>query len=335
LPRIREIRFYTYRPFDGKDPDEELRRPRDQVRLDILLDLPVEHAAALARNAAATNVRVRWPGHGASPTRRIYFLAVNNSMPPLDYASARLGLAHAINREKLLNDYFRPKGEAATRPILGQLHAALNGPYPPGSWACNPKVGQPRLSGSLDLFDLQRARPLFLSDASKRTVPSITLKYPDDDPALAPAMQELCRQLGELPALKVQPVAVSPRQLREDIETGSYHLAYTYFDFADETYWLWPLLARRQDLNGNIFRCKPAELGPVEALFREAMQHRDFETVKQETRRIHEELYMKMFFIPLWQLDPLAAVADRVDAPPFDPLLVFSEAERWKLNDQP
>ena len=39
-----------------------------------------------------------------------------------------------------------------------------------------------------------------------------------------------------------------------------------------------------------------------------------------------------MPFIPLWQLDPLAAVSNGVVAPPFDPLLVFTDAERWKLK---
>ena len=51
--------------------------------------------------------------------------------------------------------------------------------------------------------------------------------------------------------------------------------------------------------------------------------------------QIHDKfLKEEMPFIPLWQLDPLAAIHADVDTeasdPPFDPVLVFPDVERWR-----
>jgi ABC-type transport system substrate-binding protein len=328
-PHVREIRFYQYDPTKA---EQELTRHPALIPMDILLDLPVDHAAELAKRAGAAGVAVRRPGRGMSPTRRVYFLAVNNGMAPFDNAFIRKAVAHAINREKLLDEFFRPKVDAGVNSILGRLHAALNGPYPAGTWACNPKAGVPRVSGSLDLYNPETARAYYRQNIGRNAGIAVTLKYPDDDPALKPAMEALCRQLQEI-GLKTEPVPMSPRKLRNDVETGNYYLAYQYYDFADETYWLWPLLAPRPGRDGrNVFRCDPGDLTKVETLFRDAMVRREFETVKRDTWLIHDELCDRMFFIPLWQLDPLAAVHGCVEAPPFDPLLVFSEIENWKVN---
>jgi hypothetical protein len=36
--------------------------------------------------------------------------------------------------------------------------------------------------------------------------------------------------------------------------------------------------------------------------------------------------------VPLWQLDPLAALHEDLEAVPFDPLLVFTDVGRWSVQ---
>jgi ABC-type transport system substrate-binding protein len=330
LPRIKEVRFFAYKPFEeGADPTGEF--DGGAVKLDLVLDLTPAHAKELKKKGhAATRVRVLLPGAGETPTRRVYFLAVNNDKSFLGKKEVRKAIAHAIDREKLLDDFFREKVEANMSPTLGRrLHTALNGPYPADSWACNSKVGEPKVSHSLDLFDAARAK-VFKSELGAepdRKTP-IKLKYPDDDPAVKDAMEALCLQVQNVLGFKAEAVPVSPRKLREDVENGDYELAYYSYDFPDETYPLWPLLAPVKE-GANIFR---APVGVVDQLFVETKLYRNFARVKQDTWRIHQALYDTMPFIPLWQIEPLAAVHDCVEAPWFDPLLVFTEIDRWKVS---
>ncbi len=135
LPLIDEIHFIAYTFKDEKDYKNDHKDELDAAlqdgpgRLDLLLDLNAREAAALARNAA--DLHVKLTGR-AAPNRRIYFLAVNNEKAQLDNAAFRCALAYAINRDTLLDKYFRASP--------GQdLHTPLNGPYPVGSWAANPK----------------------------------------------------------------------------------------------------------------------------------------------------------------------------------------------------
>ena len=343
LPRIREIRFFTYKPFDGGNPTEEFTRGATDAPLDVMLDLTTEHAVAIAKNAGAAGVRVTRPHRDTTANRRVYFLAVNNKVSPLDLPNVRRSLAHAINREKLLDDFFRPKVDPKVQGILGPLHVAINGPYPAKSWACDPKVGLrakvpgSQDSGSLDLFDQATARGLFKSDQGQgRNVIRVRpyeLKYPDDDPALKPAMEALCQQLRDVLGFNAQAVGLSRRQLQKDVETGKYELAYYYYDFRDETYSLEPLLAKRPGAAGqNIFRSSE---GRLESMFQDLRSHRDFALVKEDAWKIHDELYNDMPFIPLWQLDPLAALHNAIVAPPFDPVLVFHDIEAWIAKPRP
>lgn len=331
LPRIKEVRFFAYKQWDGMG-DAAAEFVGGTVPLDLLLDLSPAHAAELRKlGRATTHARVLLPGAGEAPTRRVYFLAVNNGVSMLDRKDVRKAIAHAINREKLLDDCFREKVAAGMGPTLGRrLHAALNGPYPAGSWACDPKVGKPKVENSLDLFDPVRAKTLksdFANEPGSKT--KFTLEYPDDDPAVKEAMEGLGTQLHDVLRFTLELKAVSPRQLRTDVENGSYELAYYSYDFPDETYPLWPLFSALPDNSPNIFR---SPIGKLDELLQAAKAYRDFARVKQDTWQIHQAAYDTMPLIPLWQLDPLAAIYDTVDAPCFDPLLVFTEVDRWKVS---
>ncbi len=314
LPRIREIRFYV----PTKDPVQELK----ESRLDLVLDLTAVQVAALAKE---TKILTPPPG----PNRRVYFLAVNHE-PGGVLASAdfRRGLALAIDREELLKAHFR-KG------LDKSVHQALNGPFPAGSWACKPAAPGKE---SLDPFDLNLAKGKLTGRAQ------LTLKYPTGDKNLAEALNDLRRQVqaaNKDVTLDLAPL--SPHELRRAVETHNFQLAYYWYDFPDETYWLGPLLGLE---GNNLLQYRGGEL---QGLIREAADHREFDKVRDTMRAMHTVLDTDMPLIPLWQLDPLSAYREdlkptyydrqmgprkEVERVPYDPLLVFTDAENWRLERQ-
>src|SRR5204862_7484374 len=115
-----------------------------------------------------------------------------------------------------------------------QVHKAINGPYPAGSWACNPAL---KRSGedknSLDLFDLAFADSQIkqAADQGERDI-RLTLKYPTGDTQVEKAVADLCNQMKTI-GITLVPEARDPRDLRADVEeTRSYDLAYYHYDFS-------------------------------------------------------------------------------------------------------
>jgi ABC-type oligopeptide transport system substrate-binding subunit len=312
LPHVQEVRFYAY-----ADPLRELRSDR----LDVLLDLTAKDAADLQQKASELNVIVPMPST-STPNRRIYFLAVNQRKLP--DAALRKAIAHAINREQLLDKFFRG-------PLRKQVHKALNGPFPAGTWACNPTLTNRQDKGSLDLFDADSARSLSQKPAV-RNAGTLKLKYPDDDPALSKAMEALRDQVKETTGLQLELVPCDHYHLREDVEqTQSYDLAYYHYDFPDETYWLWPLLgpSGRAASDGNFLNFRD---DVIQQTLQTAMSHRHFSKVQEYLRMVHKFFHHDMPFIPLWQLDPLLAYHHDVQPAGLDPLLVFTNVEEWRLR---
>jgi ABC-type transport system substrate-binding protein len=322
LPHIRDIRFYV-----SKDPVKDLK----EGRLDMALDLTSVQAASLAKES-----RILVPPPG--PNRRVYFLAVNHKAGSiLANADIRFGLALAINREELLDEHFRKD--------LGKgYHKALNGPFPAGSWACKPVSGDK----SLDPFrrDLAESRiSKGLDDARARTTEQLSLLYPTGDPKLADALNDLRKQVlaASKGRIVLDPKPLSAHDLRKAVEGGQYDLAYYHYDFPDETYWLGPLLG--QD-GKNVMNYRGSDL---QRLIREAAIRREFDEVRKQVAAMHSVLDRDMPLIPLWQLDPLSAYREdlkptdydssmgprkNVERVPYDPLLVFTDAENWRLQRQ-
>jgi ABC-type oligopeptide transport system substrate-binding subunit len=312
LPHIQEVRLYA-----SQKPAEELRK----FELDLALDLTADEADKLLQQADQFTVPLPTP---TTPNRRIYFLAVNHLKVP--QANLRQALAYAINREALLDKHFR-------KSLKGQkLHKALNGPFPAGSWACNPNMRNGPDKNGIDLFDLNRAKSLSVDKKALGDVP-LKLKYPGGDPVLKEAMDELCAQVKDATGITLEPLACEPHNLRQDVEqTQSYDLAYYHYDFPDETYWLWPLFSPlRATDDSNFLKCNNENL---EKLLKDAMSYRDFAQVKQYVQEVHKTFNQDMPFVPLWQLDPLLAYTRDVNPVDLDPLLVFSSIEEWRLRPQ-
>jgi ABC-type oligopeptide transport system substrate-binding subunit len=307
-PSIREVRFYPY-----TDAVKEF----ELGHLDLALDLTAEEAAKLQN---APRVKVELPKPGA-PNKRVYFLALNQRRPLLANGKLRRALAFAVNREKLLDDHFRGGLK---------IHKALNGPYPAGSWACNPELKKDRAKDSLDLFDEARAKALAREALTELGVPAaaarLTLLYPAGDARLTKAMEALRDQVRAVTGVELEPVAREAHALRHEVEVANgYDLAYYHYDFPDETYWLGPLLGAPGKYLG-------AKGGPALTLLQEARGRRHFAEVRKQTRLAHEQLLQEMPLVPLWQLDPLAALHEDLEAVPFDPLLVFTDVDRWSVQ---
>jgi ABC-type oligopeptide transport system substrate-binding subunit len=308
LPRIREIRF-----FQSKSPADDFA----SGRLQLLLDLPTSRIREV--ESPQLNVKVY-----TKQNRRVYFLAINNRQPVLKNQALRQALAHGFDREKILTECFRADNRA--------VHRVLNSPYPRGSWACNPKVTADPFDAALAKAQIDKVKE------SGVNLGKLTLKYPAGDAAVSKACLSIQTQLEALdPALKLELIPRSPRELRHDVEeTHEYDLAYYFYDYPSEAYWLWPLFDPQAIATGpggrNFLGYENDET--LASLFQRAMAHREFKVVQDLTHRIHEVLYEKMPLIPLWQLDSHFAVHNSVKGMPdfVDPLLIFTDVERWSLD---
>jgi ABC-type transport system substrate-binding protein len=312
MPYIREIHF-----FHSQNMVEDFR----QGRLHLLLDLPTDKLQALGSvEDLAPPLTLR--------NRRVYFLAVNHRVPRLQNVDLRKAIAHAIDRKRILDDVFRSSLKGSDNPP----HRVLNGPFPPDCWASD--------KGLTDLYDplLARAR----ADAAHPAVgpASFRLKYPDDDEDVRKACEAIRDQLKVF-SIFVDLQPRTPHELHQEVEVDhDYDLAYYHFDYPDERYWLWPLFnpesrgSRSGDNTdaGNYLGYKDDT--ELDGKFREAMGHRDFAQVQLLSHQIHQLIHSKLPLIPLWQLDTHIAYHKdlRLPAKGLDPLLVFTEVEKWKLQ---
>jgi ABC-type oligopeptide transport system substrate-binding subunit len=314
MPYIAEIRFVV-----PPDPVSDFR----DGRLHMLLDLGPQQAAALAKDETGLrdHIAVR-----TMRNRRIYFLAVNHRNRALQNQDLRKALAHAIDRTKILDEVYRVGATDSKEPP----HRALNGPYPPGSWACKPS-GLPA-----DPYMPQMAAEKAKAASAALSMIRLSLKYPDGDAAVKEACEKIQAQVEAATGVKLELVPRSRRDLHKDVEIQhDYELAYYAYDFPSEAYWLWPLFnpdARAINEPGGSNFLGYQNDGRLEALFQTAMSHRDFARVREVTHQIHQALWERMPFIPLWQLDTVIAIHRDVITTRIDPLVIFSEIERWKLG---
>jgi ABC-type transport system substrate-binding protein/tetratricopeptide (TPR) repeat protein len=318
-PFLKEIRI-----FNLPDPVKALQGP-NPVEIDLAMDLTAEQMAKL-KNGGGVDAPL--PVGGAQ-NRRIYFLAVNQRSPSvLADANLRVALARAINREQLLDEHFR-------KELGRKVHRALNGPYPAGSWACNPALVSRKDKNSLDPWDEALARTKLKQAGAKlgnREV-QITLKYPSGDPDLAKAMVDLCAKVSKtLEGVKLVAKERSPSDLREDVEERhDYQLAYYSYEYPSESYWLMPLLGPSgKDGELSYLGYNGALVGRITA----ATSLRNFAQVREFAHAIHRQmLESEMPLIPLWQLDPLFAYrSGRLTTPPVDPNRLFAQGERWRIG---
>jgi ABC-type transport system substrate-binding protein len=310
LPFIREIQFFV-----TTNPAEDLQRGR----VDLCPDVPTDQLAVVEKLPGVQVLK-------RAPNRRVYFLAINHRNTQLrDSANLRRALALAINREELLDKYFRNGRK--------EFHRSLRGPYPADSWAYDPRTLE---AGTDPLFNKFEAGKLL--EAAKKEGwmgGELRLLYPDDDPRVGEAMKALQAQVQEAIGVKLNLTALDPHKLSDAVEgTHSYDLAYYSHDYESEAYWLWPQFdpntaARAPGGSNFLGYVNDSEL---QSLFQAAMSHRNFHEVQNATRAINAMMEKsKMPLIPLWQLDKhLACRAAVKPAKNVDPLLVFTQIDQWQ-----
>jgi ABC-type transport system substrate-binding protein len=297
LPRIREIHFVV-----SPAPDEMLRKDKlDLLMPEVVRDLGAEKLEALRSSTKVV---------GPLPTRRIYFLAINHRQPIFqgDKGTAiRRAIAYAIPRLEILA---KGLGLPGDQP--------LNGPYPPGSWASDPKIK------TLDNPDIARGLKAEVQSNPAAKNP-IKLLYPKDDKRLDAAMDIIRDRLDQTLGLKVELVAADSRELHDRVEVShAYDLAYYHYDFPSEAYWLWPLFYPDDNYLGYFGD------GSLHGMFRRSMARRDFAEVRRLTHDIHNYINQKMLIVPLWQLAGYYAIRDGYETGPVDPLAVLGNVEQWK-----
>jgi ABC-type transport system substrate-binding protein len=259
--------------------------------------------------------------------RRIDFLAVNHRDPALGgsgrAAEMRRLLAHAIPREAILTSCFRAG--------LPGHHEPLDGPFPPGAWPCSP------VAGRLDDPDLAR------EIAKSRGGDPITLelKFPNDEPAVERACQQIQHQLGEF-GIQVKLAPRTPAELRKQVVVETdFQLAYWRHEFADDWYDVGALLdPQRIGVAGgaavrNFMSYRPSQ--DFAGILARTQSHRDFDELRTAMRQLHVEFRKEAPFIPLWRLETHVLAASRLKTEPavplIDPLAPFVFIDRWVLRD--
>src|SRR5262249_3455946 len=157
--------------------------------------------------------------------------------------------------------------------------------------------------------------------------------YPNDDPRVEKAMQAVREQVQKEVGVELELRARPPRQLWDEVEgSHDYDLAYYHYDYPTDAFWLWPLFdPRATETHGSNFLGYKTD-GRLEQQFGEVMLHRDFPQVQKATHVLHELLFDRMPLIPLWQLDSHVAMSRYVKTVPFDPLVVFTDIDQWRLE---
>ena len=155
--------------------------------LHVLLDVPTAQIKELkSREAGLTNVTVY-----TLPSRRVYFLAVNHRNDKLRNDNLRRAIAHAIDREKILDDSFRDNQK---------VHKALNSPYPVGSWAVD-------ASRPADPYRADMAK-LFAKQANAAGQ-EFELLYPNDQAQVEDACRAIKAQVESATGFKIRLRGVS------------------------------------------------------------------------------------------------------------------------------
>jgi ABC-type transport system substrate-binding protein len=312
LPRIPAIHFYRSRDVVGDFKSGQLH---------LLLDLPTERIKEITNPMAGLNrVHVY-----TLRNRRVWFLAVNHRQPILQNENVRRALGHAIDREKILNDIFRD----GYRDERGDtVHRSLTGPFPANSWACDP--------GVKDLYKPDLAKTLINTVTKRESLQELRLLYPKDvahAEEACKAIQEQAQTAGLKLILKEMTQAEVHQAVARD---HKYELAYFFWDYPSDAYWLGPLFDAAGAGPGGPNFLGPLKDGELETLLSQLQQHRDFAEIQRLTRQVHRLLAHKMPLIPLWQLDTHIAVHNDLRMVPasrdIDPLLIFTNVEQWRLE---
>lgn len=331
LPYLSEVRFFKV---TATDPSADFRERRMHLYADVpTAQLGTLESAQAGIQAVTRTLTIR-------PTRSIHVLAVNHRRPIVQSAEMRRGLSLAIDREAVLNDQYRSQ-----RP---DAHRALNGPFPPETWAC--PTNQP------PLVNADLGRSLMVDAAAKaNTRARLTLVHPTNDPQAGPACFQIKAQVEAAAgsagdgksAVQIDVEGLDDAAYAKRVEQQrDFDLAYVRLDYADDLFcladWFDPEAAGLLGRNLTGYLAEGTGKGDADERFAklllEQAQHRDLSgSLVPLTAEIARQFNERTPFIPLWQLDRHLVVHQDLDfngqnPALIDPVTLFQGAQGWKLK---
>jgi ABC-type transport system substrate-binding protein len=341
-PYVKEVRFVELSRFPT--PDDKISQIKGE-KLHILTDVPTSELPKYQSPAAGLQGRAVVAT--AAANRRVQVLAVNHRKPMLQSPALRRGIAHAIDRETILNEVYRAN--------FPDFHKPLAGPFPPKTWATpKPGGGDPR-----PLFDQNLAQGKFDEHFKKFGAVNLILYYPAEDPRARQACERIKKQVEAVAvgadgkvALNLEPLPTA-ELYRRVYDEGAFDLAYVPFDFPHDLYPLGlgslldPSAAARGGRNYMGVLVKQnnpsAEDETLGRLLAEARAHADPAKLAQKSHEVFTRFNEAMPFVPLWQLDRHMVVATTVklafdDGPSqaqprwLPPTRLFAGVSRWRIE---
>lgn len=338
-PFIKEVRFVDINKIT--DPAVQFRAGQLHMVPDVPTNELTKYSSADAKLTGVATVV------SAASNRQIYMLAVNFHRQVTHSLALRRAIAHAIDREEILEKVYRAG--------FPQFHKALVGPYPVDAWAT------PRLPGVAlpSLFNPNLSQAKFVEYAEKSGAVTLSLLFPNDDPRARAACDLIRKQIENVAGATVKisltleglPNAEFHRRVYNERE---FDLAYVPFEYRDDWYpfGLGSLLSpTATDAGGrNFMRYPPKSAKPMaeDELFTrqldEIRHHADFRgKLIPKSREVHERFLAAMPFIPLWQLDRHMVVSTGLKvffddgAEPalpkwIPPATIFAGVSRWRLD---
>jgi peptide/nickel transport system substrate-binding protein len=209
-----------------------------------------------------------------------------------------------------------------------QHHRALNGPFPPDTWAI------PTSPPPAPLFRPEAAKAF----AKQAKLPGkLTLKFADD-PQARQACELIKEQVSALGVgVQIELLPLPAPKLHQDVFVDfDYDLAYVPYDFND-TYSLGGLLDPDAVGRGerNFLGYTPD--ATARDLLTSIRSTRNFTAVKSWSQMFYNSFNNdQMPFVPLWQLDFHLIVNQNLKPMPqavdLDPLTIFDQCEEWRIN---
>jgi ABC-type transport system substrate-binding protein len=320
-PATKEIRFVQFGSFD------QARQALSSGVVQILHGLSTKEFESLQGMGQVDLLTTTNPPEGvtgAFSNPRIYFLAPNLRKPALANADLRKAISMSLDREAILNDVFRGKD--------AKMHVVLNGPFPVQSWAYDYEQYGP---GNGNPHKPQAAKGHYTQAQSKLgQVPSLSLRFPNDDPLAAKACESIRNQLAANGiAVELKPMA--PAEIVLDLAKArpEFDLVYWHHDFENEALSLWALFdPAGADGTGRNYIGLTQD-ADVPGRFTSLQTRRDLPAVKRSARDLHGLITNdKALLIPLWQLDSHVAVnKGGLRVTRIHPLWLFDDVEEWRL----
>lgn len=279
-----------------------------------------------------------------TPGKVLHYLAINHRRPALSLQEFRVALAHAIHREKLLQEHWNPK-------LKGSVFDGVpaSGPFEAGAWTFPlPTLFKtdPFPLGSDRLHARTAAKKLLETIKDKEVklsllCPANDIRAREASKSIKASWTEAFKDSGV--DLRIQIVEASSADMEAALRKREFDLAWQTLDHPEEIGELWTLLddhdpAIHSPEGGNILGYRDPELV---GLFRKTLEQQPFSQVQAGYHKIHVRLYDRMPFVPLWHEAPPVAVHSSLremgeEGTPqnvtVDPRSLFQNVTRWVVK---